>query len=95
MFSDDHVSQPELWARDQNKEVARVWAKRKPESHITYSRECKKVWGSEPSHSQGNSHFGKCSPGGLPKLQRAIWGVKIQWIVAFFISLEISWNVDV
>jgi len=30
-----------------------VQAKRKPKSHITYSRECKKMWGSEPSHSQG------------------------------------------
>jgi hypothetical protein len=46
------------------------------------------VWGSEPSHSKGNSHFGRWSPGGLPKLQRAIWGVKTQFLVAFFISLE-------
>jgi hypothetical protein len=30
----------------QNKEAARVRTKRKPRSHITYSRECKKVWGS-------------------------------------------------
>jgi hypothetical protein len=75
--------------------VANVQAKRKPENRITYSRECRKVWGSEPSHSQGNSHFGKWSPGGLPKLQRAILGVKIQWVVTFFIPLESSWNVDV
>jgi len=32
----------------------------------------------EPSHSQGNSHFGKWSPSGFPKLQRAIVGVKPQ-----------------
>ncbi len=25
------------------------------------------MWGSEPSHSQGNSHFGRWSLGGLPK----------------------------
>jgi hypothetical protein len=31
------LSQPYLWARDQGKGVARVQAKRKPESHITYS----------------------------------------------------------
>jgi hypothetical protein len=30
--------------RNQGKGVARVRAKRKPGSHITYSRECKKVW---------------------------------------------------
>jgi len=51
----------------QGKDIAKVRAKRKPKSHITYSRECKKVWGSEHSHSQGNSHFERWSPGGLPK----------------------------
>jgi hypothetical protein len=84
--------------RSQGKGIARVRAKRKPGSHITYSRECKKcegVWGSEHSHSQGNSHFGRWSPGGLPKFQRAIAGVKTQWLATFFISLESSWNVDV
>jgi hypothetical protein len=29
------------------------------------------------------------------KLQRAIWGLKTQRLMAFFISLKISWNVDV
>jgi len=71
-----------------------VRAKRKLESHIIDSRECRKVWGSEPSHSQGNSHFGRWSPGGLLKLQRPIWGVKTQWLVAFLISLESSWKLD-
>ncbi len=51
--------------------------KGKPGSHIRDSRECRKVWGSEPSHSQGNSRFGRWSPGGLPKLQRPIWGGQI------------------
>ncbi len=36
-------------------------------SHITYSRECKKVWGSEPSHSQVNSHVGSWSPDRTPE----------------------------
>jgi hypothetical protein len=31
----------------------------------------------EPSHSQGNSHFGSWSPSELPNLQKAIAGVKI------------------
>ncbi len=44
----------------------------------------------EPSHSQDNSHFGRWSPGGLPKFQRAIARVKPQCIVAFFISLKRS-----
>ncbi len=77
------------------KGVTRVRAKGKPKSHIKDSRECRKVWGSEPSHSQGNSHFGRWSPSGLPKLQRPIWWVKSQWLVALFISLESSWSVDV
>jgi len=64
-------------------------------SHIRNSRECRRVWGSEHSHSQGNSHFGRWSPGGLLKFQKPIWGVKSQWLVAFFISLESSWNLGV
>ncbi len=59
------------------------------------ARKCEGVRGSEHSHSQGNSHFGRWSPDGLPKLQRAIARVKTQWLVAFFISLESSWSVDV
>ncbi len=58
-------------------------------------RKCEGVWGSEPSHSQGNSHFGRQSPDGLPKLQKAISGVKTQWPMAFFISLKSSWNIYV
>jgi hypothetical protein len=59
------------------------------------ARKCEGVWGSEHSHSQGNSHFGRWSPSGLLKLQRAISRVKTRWLVAFFISLESSWNVNV
>ncbi len=31
-------------------------------------RKCEGMWGSEDSHSQGNSHFGRWSPDGLSKL---------------------------
>jgi hypothetical protein len=55
----------------------------------------KRVWENEPSHSQGNSHFGSWSPNGLPNFQRVIVGIKIHLIEAFIISLKISWNVDV
>jgi len=34
-------------------------------------------------------------PKGLPKLQRAFWGVKTQRLGALFISMESSWSVDV
>ncbi len=34
-------------------------------------------------------------PKWLPKLQRAFWGVKTQWLVALFISMKRSWNVDI
>jgi hypothetical protein len=34
----------------------------KPKSHISCSRECKRLWGNEPSHSQVNSHVGSWSP---------------------------------
>ncbi len=33
----------------------------KPKSHISWSRECRRVWGNEPSHSQVSSHFGSWS----------------------------------
>ncbi len=56
-------------------------------------RECEGVWGSEPSHSQGNSHFVRWNPSGFLKFQRVISGAKTQWLVVFFISLESSWNV--
>jgi len=39
--------------------------------------------------------LGRWSPGGFPKLQRVIVGVKTQWFMAFFISLESSWSVNV
>jgi hypothetical protein len=63
--------------------------------HAACSWECKKVWGNGPSHSQGNSHLGSWSLGGLSKLQRAIEKVKIIRLEEFFISLKTYWNLDV
>ncbi len=34
----------------------------KPMNHISCSRECKKVWGNEPSHFQVNFHLGSWNP---------------------------------
>ncbi len=56
------VSQPLLWACDQSKGLRRCRPRRKLWSHSSCSRECKRVWGNEPSHSQMNSHFGNWSP---------------------------------
>jgi hypothetical protein len=36
--------------------------------HISCFHECGKMWKSEPSHSQGNSHLGSWSPEGLLNL---------------------------
>ncbi len=58
--------------------------RRKLGGHISCSRECKKMWRNEPSHSQVNSYFGSWSSNGLPNLQRAIVSVKIHWIKKFF-----------
>jgi hypothetical protein len=41
---------------------ARVRAKKEAQSHISCSRECKRVRGNELSHSQVNSYFGNWSP---------------------------------
>jgi hypothetical protein len=42
---------------------ARLWAKKEAGSHTTYSWECEKVWGNEPSH-----------PKGVP-----LWELESQW----------------
>ncbi len=54
------------------------------------TRECRRVWGNEPTHSQVDSHFGSWSLDGFPNLQRTIGRVKSHWIENFFISLESS-----
>jgi len=41
-------------------------------------------------HTPREFHFGSWSPGGLLSLQRAIAGVKTQWLEELFISLESS-----
>jgi hypothetical protein len=74
---------------------AKVRAKRNPESHISCSWECGRVWGDEPPHSQVSSHFGSWNPDGFSNFQRTIVGVKVHFIKEFLTSLESSWNVDV
>jgi hypothetical protein len=46
-------------------------------------------------HTPREFHFGSWSPNGLPNLQRAIAGVKTQWLEEFFISMESSWNLNI
>jgi hypothetical protein len=70
--------------------LARGWAKRKLRSHISCFRECKRVWGNKPSHSQGSSHFGSWNPSGLSNFQRTNARVKTPWIEKILIPLEIS-----
>jgi hypothetical protein len=47
-------------------ELAKVRAKNEAESHISYSWECGRVLGNEPSHFQVSSHLGSWNPDGLP-----------------------------
>jgi len=75
--------------------LVKVQAKYEVGSHISCSRECKKVWGNEPSHSQVSSHFESWSIDGFPNFQRVIVGVITHWMEKFFIPLESFWNVDV
>jgi hypothetical protein len=56
------LSQPQPWAHDQGKGLQGCGLKERPGSHITCSRECQRMWGHEPSHSQVNSHVGNWSP---------------------------------
>jgi len=49
------------------------------------ARECE---GIDPHTPKGTPTLGVGSPGGLPNFQRAISGVKTQWLEEFFISLK-------
>jgi hypothetical protein len=40
-------------------------------------RKCEGIWGSEPSESQNNSHFGKWTPNGLPNFKEQFQGTKL------------------
>jgi len=68
--------------------LARLWAKKEAGSHVACSRGCRKVWGNQPSHSQGSFHFGNWSLDGLPNVQRAIAKVKkpMDWRVIYTIG---------
>jgi hypothetical protein len=61
----------------------KVASQREAGSHVACFRECKRVWGNRPSHSQGNSHFGSWSLGGLLNFQSAITRVKTHRIEEF------------
>jgi hypothetical protein len=82
-------------ACDQGKGLRRCDPRVKPRSHISCSRECRRVWRNEPSHSQRSFHLGSWSSSGFPSFHRVIARVKTQCIDKFLISLEIFYNVDV
>ncbi len=68
----------------------------KPGNHISCSRECKRVWGKgmNPHIPKWTFILGVGVPNGFLNLQRAIAGVKTQWIEAFSISLEkLAWPI--
>jgi hypothetical protein len=46
-------------------------------------------------HTPREFHFGSWSPRGVLNLQKAIVGVKTQWLEEFFISLKFFWNVNI
>jgi hypothetical protein len=71
-----HYRNPSLGLATKAKGVARLRTKRDPRSHSEYSRECKRMSGSEPSHSQREFNFGSWSPDAFLNLQKEILGVK-------------------
>jgi hypothetical protein len=58
------------------------------------SWEWRKMWGNEPSHSQGSFHFGSWSLSEPPNLEKPIAKVKTHWIENFLLSLESYWNIN-
>jgi hypothetical protein len=84
---------PSLGFATKTKGLARLWAKRNPESHTACSWECRKVWRNEPSHSQSNSHFGrwsqwtpKSSKGDCRGQNSMDW--KVPYIIGKFLELR-------
>jgi hypothetical protein len=57
-------------------------------SHISCSQECKKMWGSEPSQSQVNSHFGSWSPKWILKFSKSDdrGQNSLDWIIIYIIG---------
>ncbi len=86
---------PSLGLATKAKGVARLRTRKEPGNHSECSKECKKVSGSEPSHSQREFNFGSWNSDALPNLQKKISRVKTPWLEEFFIPLESSWNLDV
>jgi hypothetical protein len=79
-----------LWPRQGH---GKVWPESATHESYSHFQECKRAWGNEPTHSQGDLHFGNWTFDGIPNFQRVIWKVKIHWIEKLFISLEIFWGV--
>ncbi len=88
------MSQLQPWARDQSKGLQGCEPKGKSGITQHTPRSVRRCEGMNP-HTPREFHFESWSPGGLPNLQRAIAGVKTQWFEEVFISLEISWKLDI
>ncbi len=71
------VSWPLPWAHDQSKGLQRCGPKMKLGSHILCSRQCKRMWGNEPTHTQVGSHFGNWNSDGLPNFRKKFQGPKL------------------
>jgi hypothetical protein len=68
--------------------VTRLRDKKRLESHITCSQECKECEGTNLHSPKWTPIVGVGLPNGLPNIQNAIAGVKTHWFEEFFISLE-------
>ncbi len=88
-----YMSQPWVKTYDEGKGLQRFGPIMKLRSHISCSRECRRVWGNEPTHSQRSSHFGSWNSHGLPNFQKSLGArVKTHWINNLFIPSKRSWN---
>jgi len=67
----------------------------KPKSHATCSWECRRCEGMNPHIPKGASTLGVGVPVDSQIFRKRFVGVKTQWIQELFISLEISWNINV
>jgi hypothetical protein len=74
---------------------AKAWKSVGQECNPRITFALSRMWGTEPTCSQMDSHFESWNPYGISNFQRDISRAKTHWIKELFISLDFFWNVDV
>jgi hypothetical protein len=101
-FRNTHLPQgcrnPSLGLANQGNGLQGCKSRRRPESHLTCSwecKECKECEGMNPHTPKWTPIVRVGIPNGFPNLQSAITGVKTHRIKKTFVGLKSYWNLNV